>query len=335
MLEKIKQIEIHFLIVTFVLFGMALGLVLHFLRYEELDHKAWMLTMLLGSLPLLWKMLKSIYQGQFGVDLIAFVAIATAFILQEYFAGMIILLMLSGGEALEGYAMKRAQKELTGLLKKAPQIAHLKTPFGLSEISVEKIVIKDVLVIKPGEIVPVDGVVISGISDVDESAITGEPLPVEKLSGNLVYSGSQNKDGSLEIFATKTSALSTYQKIVSLVKQAQTSRAPVVRLADRYAVWFNAATFLISGATWFLTKDPIKFLAVLVVATPCPLILATPIALISGISKAASRGIIVKTGDALEKLAEIKAFIFDKTGTLTLGAPSVADIFSVKPNQQI
>jgi heavy metal translocating P-type ATPase len=327
----LNKLDSYILVLILVILGIIVFLSLHFLGLEQYDHTILQTTLAIGTMPLAWRIFKAMLKGQFGVDLIAIVAIVSAFFTAEYLAGSVILLMLSGGEALEGFAMKRAKKELTNLLKRAPLTAHIKTPFGLSEILVEKIQIGNILIVKPGEVIPVDGYVISGVSDVDESAITGEPLPIQKQAGSLLFSGSQNKDGSLEIKATKTSLASTYQKIIDLVKEAQDSRAPVVRLADRYALWFNGITFLIAGLTWFLTKDPIKFLAVLVVATPCPLILATPIAIISGISKAASRGIIVKTGEALEKLAEINAFIFDKTGTLTLGSPEVAEVFSLEP----
>lgn len=309
-----------------ILFAVVLGFVLHFSGLERFDHIIWMGGLFFCSLPLLYKTLSSILKGHFGVDLIAIVAIGVAFFMGEYLTGLVVLLMLSGGEALEEYAMQRAQKELTKLLSRAPEIAHLKNNTEIQDIEVSKVKIGDTLIVKPGEMVPVDGLVVFGESEVEEAAITGEALPVEKTSGSQVYSGSINQDSALEIRATKTSEHSTYQKIIQLVKQAQNSKAPVVRLADRYAVFFNIVTFVIAASAWFFTKNPERFLAVLVVATPCPLILATPIAIISGISKAASRGIIVKTGAALEKLAEVKAFIFDKTGTLTLGMPAVEKI---------
>jgi heavy metal translocating P-type ATPase len=176
--------------------------------------------------------------------------------------------------------------------------------------------------------VPADGLILSGVSDVDESAITGESVPVQKRPGRQVFSGSVNKDGALEIKALRPSRESTYEKIIQLVQQASESRAPVVRLADRYSVWFTAVTFALAIGSWLLAHDPIRLLAVLVVATPCPLILATPIAIISGVSRAASRGIIVKSGGALEKLADVKAFVFDKTGTLTLGRPEVLNVLA-------
>lgn len=282
-----------------------------------------MAVLAVGTLPLLYGMLRDILKGHFGVDLIAIVAIVTSFFLKEYLAGTVILLMLSGGEALEAYALSRAKRELTHLLSHAPSVAHIKVGETLKDLHAREVKMGMHLVVKPGETVPADGVVLSGNSDVDEATITGEPLPVQKESGSLVYSGTINKDGVLEIRALKNAHESQYERIVSLVKKAQESKAPVVRLADRYAVWFTALTFVLAAAAWFISHDPIRVLAVLVVATPCPLILATPIAVMSGISRAASRGIIVKNGGALELLGEAKSFVFDKTGTLTLGTPKV------------
>jgi len=312
-----------------VLLGLVIGGALHFLGYENIDHVAWMITLIIGTIPLIYRMLKDIFRGHFGVDLIAIVAIISAFILQQYLAGTVILLMLSGGEALEAYALGRSGRELTKLLSLAPTIGHLKIGGQLKDIKVDEIKIGDLLLIKPGETVPVDGVVLEGVSEADESSITGESRPAEKRVGSLVFSGSVNKDSALEIRAQKEARESQYQRIVKLIKEAQESRAPLVRLADRYAVWFTVVTFLLSVGAWVFSHDAIRFLAVLVVATPCPLILATPIAIISGISKSASRGIIVKNGGSLEKLGEAKAIVFDKTGTLTLGEPKVLDVVSL------
>jgi len=282
-----------------------------------------MVTMGLGTLPLLWRMLSDLYHKKLGVDLIAMVAIVASFLLGQYVAGSVILLMLSGGEALETYALSRARRELTALLSRVPSVAHKKQNNSFIDTPANLITADDIILIKPGETVPTDCVIISGTSDVDESAITGESIPVLKTASSLVYSGSINKDGALEARVLKPASESTYEKIIKLVREAENSRAPLVRLADRYSVWFTAITFAIAGVTWLISHDPIRVLAVLVVATPCPLILATPIAIMSGVSKAASRGIIVKNGGALEKLAEVKAFIFDKTGTLTLGSSKV------------
>jgi len=236
--------------------------------------------------------------------------------------------MLSGGEALEEYALRRSSRELIKLLSLAPTIGHIKQKGRLVDIPAEEIKIGDVCVVKPGETFPVDGVVVSGISETDESSITGESRLMEKRIGSLIFSGSVNKDSALEVRAEREASQSQYQRIVKLVKEAQNSKAPVMRLADRYSVWFTGVALLLAGVAWFFSGESVRFLAVLVVATPCPLILATPIAVISGISKSASRGIIVKNGGALEKLGEAEAIIFDKTGTLTLGEPKFSEAIS-------
>ncbi len=280
-------------------------------------------TLILGSLPLFWGMIRTVLRGHFGIDLIAIVAIVASILLHEYLAGTVILLMLSGGEALEGYALRRARRELTSLIEGAPTIAHKAGPDGIVDVPVEEVQPGDLIIVKPGELVPVDGRIESGVSMVDESMLTGEALLIEKVRGASVMSGSVSKDGVLEVRALKPSTESKYQQIIRLVKEAEEHKAPFVRLADRYSVWFTGATFVLALLAWILSKDPVRVLAVLVVATPCPLILATPIAFASGISRAAKRGIIVKNGGALEQLGEARCFIFDKTGTLTLGLPAI------------
>jgi len=315
---------------AFVASGLFFGGILHWFNYEDLDQQVWFFTLIIGSLPLLYKIIKDLLQKKIGVDLIAIVAIFASIWAQQYLAGVVILLMLSGGEALESFAQFRAKRELTQLLNRAPVIAHIKQENNkITDIDVSEVKIGDIIVIKAGEVVPVDGVVVKGISNLDEAVITGESLPVEKTVASMVFSGSVNKERILEIRAIKKSADSKYQTIVQLVKEAQNIQAPVIRLADKYALFFNGATFLLAILTWILFKDPIRVLAVLVVASPCPLILATPIAMISGISKAASRGVVIKNGTALEKLGLVKGLVFDKTGTLTLGAPEVVKVLSV------
>lgn len=321
-----KNKAAYYFIPLLTLLGLIVAGVLHFGGRENLADRILMVTLIVGTLPLIYRMLKDIFSGHFGVDLIAIIAIITSFILGEYLAGTVIVLMLSGGEALEAYALRRASRELTRLLSNAPSIAHIKDGQNITDVAAAKVKVGDLIIIKPGEVVPVDGLVTNGRSEVDESALTGESLPVEKTVSNQVLSGSINKDSVLEVKALRAASESKYEQIISLIKAAQESRARVVRLADRYSVWFTGITFIFAALAWFISHDPIRLLAVLVVATPCPLILATPIAIISGISKAASRGIIVKNGEALEKLAEVKAFIFDKTGTLTLGTPEVTQV---------
>ncbi len=326
-LNLMDKLEIkNFIIPGVTLAGLAGAAIMLLAGDRSAYNNILMATMIIGTLPVLWRMVKDLLNAHFGVDIIAIVAIVGSFVLDQFLAGTVILLMLSGGEALEAFALQRARRELTALLARVPTVAHKRFGNQLVDIAVTEIRTGDVLVVKPGEMVPADGIIEDGISEVDESAITGESLPAEKKPGALAYSGSLNKGGSLNLRASRPASESTYEKIISLVKEASESRAPVVRLADRYSVWFTAITFIIAVAAWQISHDPVRLLAVLVVATPCPLILATPIAIMSGVSKAASRGIIVKSGGALEKLAEIKAFIFDKTGTLTLGTPEVAGV---------
>ncbi|MCL5435906.1 MAG: heavy metal translocating P-type ATPase [Patescibacteria group bacterium] len=311
-----------------ILFGLALAGLFHLGNFGLADEMTLKIALIFGAVPPLVRLVISLYRRHFGVDLIAMVAIAASLALGQYLAGVVIALMLSGGEALEDYALYRARRELTALLAGVPTLAHIKTPTGIADVTAEEVLPEQILVVKPGEIVPVDSLVISGRSSVDESALTGESLPVEKRISDRVLSGSVNGQGMLEVRALATCGESSYQRIVELVKAAGESRAPVVRLADQYSVWFTVITFSLAAVAWLTSSDPVRLLAVLVVATPCPLILATPIAMISGISRAASRGIIIKSGEALEKLAQIRAFVFDKTGTLTLGAPKVTGTVS-------
>jgi heavy metal translocating P-type ATPase len=332
-IRKVKLSDIirnpDFFIPAFITAGLFIGGILHGFKFESHAHYVWLTTLIVGSLPLMYRVLKVLKQGKVGVDLIAIAAIFASFWATEYLAGVVILLMLSTGEALEAFAQAKAKSELTNLMDKAPSIAHIKGNHGLRDVPVDMVKIHDRLMVKPGEVIPIDGIVVFGISNVDEAVITGESLPVEKKPGSAVYSGAVNQDNPLEIRASKTSADSKYQVIVKLVKEAQNAQSPTVRLADRYALFFNIITFAAAGVTWLVSHDPSRVLSVFVVASPCPLILAVPIAIISGISKAASRGIIIKNGTALEKLGEVKGLVFDKTGTLTIGTPEVVGVVSV------
>jgi heavy metal translocating P-type ATPase len=278
------------------------------------------------TIPLVIDMVRTFRDGSYGIDVLAITAIITSVVLGEYWAGMIIVLMLTGGEALEDYAENRAKRELTDLLKRAPQKATLLKNGKEFIISVAEIKVGDLLLVKPGDVVPADGIVTKGESSFDESSITGESLPVPKQLKDTVVSGSVNGDGAVVIEAIHTSKDSQYEQIITLVQNAADSQAPFVRLTDRYSVPFTVVSFIIAGTMWAVTGDPMRFLQILVVATPCPLLLAAPIALISGMSRSARHGIIVKSGSVLEKLAETKAIGFDKTGTLTKGQPVVSRI---------
>lgn len=288
----------------------------------------WLIALYSGfvGLKMLVTMVDEIRHGTWGVDILAVTAIAATNAVGEYWAALVIVLMLTGGEALEDFASKRAQAELTALMDRAPKKARRKSGSSTVEVLVDEIVIGDVLVVLPGEVIPVDGKITKGSSLVDESSLTGESEPVEKTEGDEVSSGTVNGDSPLEIEALHMSKDSQYAQIVELVKAASDSRAPFVRLADRYAVPFTIVSFAIAGVAWYISGQAIRFAEVLVVATPCPLLLGAPIALISGMSRAARHGIIMKSGSVLEQLSRVKSAAFDKTGTLTENALHVASI---------
>lgn len=280
----------------------------------------------IALIPIIVRMVRDIRSGLYGVDILAALAIGTSVILQQYWAAIIIVLMLSGGESLEDFAASRAQGELKTLLKHAPQHAHLLRKNSVVDVAATEVREGDRLEIRPGEIIPVDAVILDGGTTVDESSLTGESLPQPRDAGDKILSGSINLDGLITVQATHSAADSQYQQIVRLVRAAAEHPAPFVRLADRYSIPFTVVALTIAGVAWILSHEPIRFLEVIVVATPCPLILATPIALIAGMSRASRDGVIIKTGTALEQLAGAKVFAFDKTGTLTHGEPEVSNV---------
>ena len=277
-------------------------------------------------LPLLWGMVKDLRNGAYGIDILAATAVVTSVVMKQYWAGIVIVLMLTGGEALEDYAERRAKRELDALLTRAPQKAHLKRGNRVVDVRVSEVKVGDKLVIRPGEVVPVDAQIIEGKASFDESSLTGESLPQIKKPGGEILSGSINLDGALTVQALHSAKDSQYEQIIKLVQAAAQSQAPFVRLADRYAIPFTFISFTIAFVAWGVSHQSIRFLEVLVVATPCPLILAAPIAIISGMSRAAKHGIIIKTGSSLERLAQAQTFAFDKTGTLTVGRPVVDQV---------
>jgi heavy metal translocating P-type ATPase len=278
------------------------------------------------GLKMLIGMIKEFREGTYGVDILAIAAIAATIAVGEYWATLVIVLMMTGGEALEDFAGRRAKAELTALLERAPTSTHRKTQSGIEDIPIGEVKENDELVVKPGEIIPVDAVILEGTSSIDESSLTGESIPVEKNPGEELLSGSVNGESVLTVRALRTAENSQYAQIVELVKAAGSTQAPFVRLADRYAVPFTIVSFAIAGFAWYVSGDAVRFAEVLVVATPCPLLLAAPIAMISGMSRAAKHGIIIKSGAILEKLARVKTAAFDKTGTLTQGLLSVQSI---------
>lgn len=288
-----------------------------------------MLVTVLGSLIALLMfidMVKTLRSGKFGVDLLAITAVIATLAIGEYWAALIVLLMLTGGDALEDYAAHKANADLQSLLDKSPQQAHLMTDDGIRPIAVDEVAVGDHLLVKPGEVIPVDGTIIAGSTTLDESSLTGESRPIDKVTGDPVMSGAVNGDVSIQIVAEQSAANSQFQNIVRLVKQAEEQPAHFVRMADRYALPFTLLAYVIAGTAWLVSGDPVRFAEVLVVASPCPLILAAPIALVAGMSRASQSGIIVKTGTTLEQLAKVKTMAFDKTGTITKGALQVNDI---------
>lgn len=272
------------------------------------------------------EMIKTLRSGRYGVDLLAIIAIASTLIIGQYWASLIIVVMLVGGESLEDYAAHRASRELHKLLENSPTIAHKKVGDSYEDTPIDDIDIDDVLLVKASEVVPIDGVVLEGDSWFDESSLTGESEPVTKAIGDEVLSGSINGETAVLIRASKKASDSQYQKIVQLVKESEATPAQFVRLADRYAVPFTIVSLLIAGAAWLISGDMTRFAEVLVVASPCPLILAAPIAFVGGMSRSSRNGLLVKNGTTIEKLSLAKTVAFDKTGTLTTGILQVKSI---------
>ena len=265
-------------------------------------------------------MVSAVRRRHLSVDVIAVLALAGALAVDEAFAGAMITVMLASGRLLEARAAARARRELGLLLERSPRTARRRVASGVEEIPVEDVVRGDRLLVSTGEVVPVDGRLLTDAL-LDESALTGEPLPVERPAGDDVRSGVVNAGAPFDMVATAVAAESTYAGLVRLVEQAQAASAPFVRVADRLAVLFVPLTLLLAGAAWAFSGDPVRAVAVLVVATPCPLLLAAPIAIISGLSRAARIGVVIKGGGALERLAAGRVMLFDKTGTLTQGRP--------------
>jgi len=310
----------------FALLGLLVGVGFYVGEHPDWSQWVWAATLIVGGIPIVFQTVKGMMKGEFASDIVAMLAIVTAIIMGQFFAGAVVVLMQSGGEALERYGFRKASSSLKALLERAPSVAFRKKGEGLEKIDVKDVRVGDILIVRPGDLVPVDGTIVEGNAEIDESALTGEPLAKNKAAGNQVFSGSIDLNGAIEMRADKVSQESQYAKIVELVKKAQLEKAPIQRLADRYAVVFTPLTLIMSGLGFLITRDPTTILSVLVVATPCPLILATPLAIICGINKSAKSGIIVKGGAAMEQVGLAKAVIFDKTGTITFGTPYVEEI---------
>jgi heavy metal translocating P-type ATPase len=314
-----------FLLLAATVLGVAAGLVMRSLDAQTASHVSFALVTAIVLLVAAASTGRRLLHGELGVDVIAILAMAGALLLGQYLAGAIIAVMLTGGSALEQYAIARARRELTTLISRAPRIAHQRQHGAFVDVPVERISVGDVLVVKPGEVVPVDGIVSAGGAVLDESSLTGESRPVSLEAGTPVRSGGSNSGGPFELRVTATAAHSTYSGIIRLVQAAEASKAPFVRLADRYALLFLMATLFLASLAWLL-ESPLRALAVLVVATPCPLILAAPAAIIAGVSRAARHGIIIKGGAPLETLARTRVLLLDKTGTVTSALPEVVAV---------
>ncbi len=303
------------------------GFALHLAGAPEAGHQVWRAAVALLAVELAYEVGRTvIVDHHLGVDTIALVAMVGSLALGEELAGAVIGLMFTGGEALEAAASRRARRELTLLVERAPRVAQLRIDGGIEEVSIDRVRAGDTVLVRTGEVVPVDGTVVSPEAVVDTSTLSGEPLPLTLRAGMAVMSGSANAGAPFDVRADRPAADSAYAALVRLVEQAQAQRAPFVRMADHYAGIFLPVTLLVAGLAWALSGDPVRGLAVVVVATPCPLILAAPIALVSGLSRAAHRGVIVKGAGAIETLGEARTVLFDKTGTLTVGSPDVRDI---------
>src|SRR5215470_17563652 len=302
------------------------GLVLHAAGAARAGDGAWLAAGLLGAGYALWAVVETLRRGQVGVDVIALLAVAGAIAVRELLAAAVIAVMLASGRALEEWAAGRAHRDLRELLARAPRIARRYRGGTVETIPLEQVAQGDVLMVATGDMEPVDGI-LAGAAVLDESALTGEALPVERSAGQPVRSGVVNSGGPFDMRATATAADSTYAGVVRLVSQAEAAQPPFVRLADRYAVWFLLVSLAAAGAAW-AAAGPARAVAVLVVATPCPLILAAPVAWVSGLSLAARRGVVVKGGGVLERLARCRTLLMDKTGTLTGGRPQVAAIIA-------
>jgi heavy metal translocating P-type ATPase len=271
-------------------------------------------------------MIRDVLAGRVGVDAVAFVAMGGSLLLGENLAGIVVAVMYAGGNLLEDIAVSRAERDLRSLIDRAPRVAHRRVGSAIEDVPVERVFVGDDILVLAGEVVPVDGIVTGQSATVDEAALTGEPIPVSRQPGDLVRSGSLNAGQAFEIRASATAEQSTYAGIVRMVSAAQTAKSPFVRLADRFALLLLPITLLVAAAAWFLSGDPVRALAVLVVATPCPLILAAPVAFIAGVAQAAKRGILIKGSGPLEALARTHTAIFDKTGTLTVGGARLVAI---------
>lgn len=323
-MKRAQSIINSFQIPLLILLGIILYLTLGTLKLPTAALVIVLGTIILGSYRLVLDTIASLLKRQFALDYIAILAVAVSLVTREFLVGAVIALMLSSGETLEDFGAARARQSLTKLVDRIPRDVWLwKKNRAEKKVKLEKVTVGQEILIRKGEVIPLDGILLSEKGTTDESSLTGEPYPVEKISGDAIRSGTINVGDAVVVKVTKASKDSTYRKIISLVEQAQEEKAPLVRLADKYSTVFTLITALIAAFAYYLHPGLESILAVLVVATPCPLIIATPIALLGGVNAAAKRRIIIKKLASLESLSRVNAIILDKTGTITLGKPRV------------
>ena len=314
------------LLVVIALAGLVLGLVAWFIGRSDWASWCWAGGTIPVVVGLLASMVRDFLAGRVGVDAVAFVSMSGALVLGQNLAGIVIAVMYAGGNILEDFAVTRAERDLRSLIDRAPKVAHRRVASTIEDVPIEQVAVGDDILVRAGEVIPVDGIITSPAAMVDEAAVTGEPIPVCRRAGELARSGSLNAGDAFEIRASAMANESTYAGIVRMVSAAQTAKAPFIRLADRYALLLLPLTLLTAGGAWLFSGDPVRALAVLVASTPCPLILAAPVAFIAGVAQAAKRGILIKGSGPLEALARTHTVMFDKTGTLTVGGARLVAI---------
>lgn len=326
MLSKIRQFFKEYKRLAFVLVAIILALALDLSGRDRLAHLLLGVTSILCVIPLLWGMLETLRSGHYGVNILGVVAIFAAVALKEYWTGIFVLLMLLLSQVLENYAASRAKRQLSLLQKQMPLMAQLVKGNSTTEINVHDIKVGDRIMINPGDVVPVDSQLLDGATSYDESALTGQTSPVDKSVGDSLLGGSINIESVVTVGALSTANDSQYQHTIRQMRASLTSQSPFVRLTDRYTMPFTIFALLIAGGAWIFSGEPIRFLAVLVVASPSPLLLGAPIALISGLGRAFRQGIVMRSGAVLEQLAAAQTFVFNKTGVLTKGMPAVDSV---------
>lgn len=329
--RRVGRFLLGYKLFSLAILSVIVGLILELAKQHILAHLLLAIVALVAVVPIVAEMWQDLRTGRYGIDILAVTAIVASVLLRQYWAAIVIVVMFTGGAALEDYAEHRAKTELDALLARVPERATIIRKGKTLEVSVRDIQIGDVLVLKPGDVVPADAVIVEGTADFDESSLTGESLPQTKHLGDELLSGSVDTDSAITAKVIRAAKDSQYEQIIRLVRAAAASRAPVVRLSDRYSVPFTLAAYSIALTAWYFGHHAIRFLEVIVVATPCPLLLAAPIAVISGMSRAAKHGIIIKTGSALEQFAGARTIAFDKTGTLTLGELTVDTVAAFAP----